>query len=129
MTVRTRGRFAKSLIALWFFAVAALPAEAADEPLKGAAIQALLSGNSVHGTWGSTEYWSYFAADGSTLYRTGRGVDRGQWRVKGDQYCSIWPQSGESCYGLARDGDQLIWLTAEGKRYPSSIIPGKAAGF
>ena len=120
-------RIAVSLLALCL--AAAPPASAAEQPLQGAEISALLTGNSVHGTWGSTDYWSYFAADGVTLYRTDRGVDRGQWRVKGDQYCSIWAQSGESCYRLARDGDQLIWLTAEGQRYPSSLVPGKAAGF
>ena len=122
-------RIAMSLFALCLAVSAASPGRAAERALDGAEIQALLSGNSVHGTWGSTDYWSYFAADGVTLYRTERGVDRGQWRVKGDQYCSTWAQSGESCYRLARDGNQLIWLTDEGKRYPSSVISGRAAGF
>jgi len=122
-------RIATSLFALCLATAAALPASAAEQALTGAEIQTLLSGNSVHGTWASTDYWSYFAADGVTLYRTDRGVDRGQWRVKGDRYCSTWAQSGESCYRLARDGNQLIWLTDEGKRYPSSLISGKAAGF
>ena len=125
MTVRVASR----LLALCLAAAGGLPASAAEQALTGAEISTLLSGNSVHGTWGSTEYLSYFAADGVTLYRTERGVDRGQWRVKGDQYCSTWAQSGESCYRLARDGNQLIWLTDEGKRYPSSLISGKAAGF
>jgi hypothetical protein len=130
MTDRARRRLlAAAAIALCLVAAAGRPTQAAEQTLKGPEIQALLAGNSVHGTWGSTEYWSYFDADGSTLYRTSRGIDRGQWRVKGDQYCSVWPQSGESCYGLARDGDRLIWLTSEGKRYPSDVIAGKAAGF
>ena len=129
MTDRARRRPLAAGATALCLAAAGLPARAAEQVLKGPEIQVLLAGNSVHGTWGSTEYWSYFDADGSTLYRTSRGVDRGQWRVKGDQYCSVWPQSGESCYGLARDGDQLIWLTAEGKRYPSSVIAGKAEGF
>ena len=124
MTLRRASR----LFALCL-AVAAPPAAAGEQALTGAQIQALLSGNSVHGIWGSTEYWSYFAADGSTLYRTSRGVDRGQWHVKGNRYCSLWPQSGESCYGLARDGDRLIWLTEDGKRYPSNLISGKAPVF
>ena len=124
-----RRRLTAGMIGLCLCAAAAAPGRAGEQTLSGAEIQALLTGNSVHGVWGGTEYWSYFATDGSTLYRTSRGVDRGQWRVKGDQYCSVWAQSGESCYGLARDGEQLIWVTGEGKRYSSSIINGKAAGF
>ena len=130
MTDRVRPRLLGwGLACLSLFAADGWPAAAAEQALTGAQIAALLTGNSVHGTWGSTEYRSFFDAGGTTLYRTGRGTDSGRWRVKGDQYCSSWQQSGESCYGLARDGDQLIWLTAEGKRYSSSVITGKAAGF
>jgi hypothetical protein len=109
--------------------LAAGSGNAAEQRLTGSEIQATLAGNSVHGTWGSTEYWSYFDPGGTTLYRTTRGTDAGQWRVEGDRYCSVWPMSGESCYGLARDGDRLIWLTEEGNRYPSTVTAGKAAGF
>ncbi|MFO1061920.1 MAG: hypothetical protein U1E53_33735 [Dongiaceae bacterium] len=123
------GRQATTALLAGALLLAAAGASATEQRLGGAEIQATLAGNSVHGTWGSTEYWSYFDPGGTTLYRTARGTEAGQWRVKGDQYCSVWPMSGESCYGLARDGDQLIWLTGEGKRYPSTVSSGMAAGF
>jgi hypothetical protein len=108
------------------FALALLAgAHAAADPVKmtGAEIEAALTGHSVEGVWGSTHYVSSFDAHGGTVYTAeGRAPSHGRWSVKGDRYCSVWEQSGESCYDLERDGDTIIWIVpGTGKRYPSTL--------
>ena len=73
---------------------------------------------------GATRYVSSFDAHGGTVYTAeGRPPAHGRWSVKGDQYCSVWEQSGESCYDLERDGDTILWIVPEtGKRYPSRLL-------
>jgi hypothetical protein len=99
---------------------------AAADPVKmtGAEITEALTGNAVKGVWGETAYTSTFAKDGTTVYTAeGKAPDTGTWRVKGDQYCSVWAGSGEDCYDLERDGDTIIWIVpATGKRYPSTLM-------
>ena len=68
-------------------------------------------------------YVSSFDAHGGTVYTAeGRPPSHGRWSVKGDQYCSVWEHSGESCYELERDGDTIIWIVpGTGKRYLSTL--------
>jgi hypothetical protein len=102
-------------------------ATAAADPAKmtGPEIEAALTGRSIEGVWGSTRYVSSFDAHGGTVYTAeGRAPSHGHWSVKGDRYCSVWEQSGESCYELERDGDTIIWIVPEtGARYPSRLQP------
>jgi hypothetical protein len=106
---------------------AAAPAAAAPAKMTGEEIKAALTGNSVAGVWGSTPYVSSFDASGGTVYTAqGRAPAQGRWSVKGDQYCSTWEQTGESCYDLERDGDTIIWIVPEtGARYLSALIKGQ----
>ena len=101
-------------------------APAAADPVKmtGAEIQAALTGHSIEGVWGSTRYVSSFDAHGGTVYTAeGRAPSQGRWSVKGDQYCSVWEQSGESCYDLEREGETIIWIVPEtGARYSSKLM-------
>ena len=107
--------------------LAAVPAAAAERKLTTDEIQTAFAGNSVHGLWDKTEYYSFFGANGLTTYTTKRGTDRGHWRAKNDQYCSQWQMGGESCYDILQDGDKIIWvLPSSGKRYESTLIPGDA---
>jgi hypothetical protein len=115
---------------VWFPAallLAGVPAAADPVKMTGAEIQAALTGNRVEGVWGSTSYVSSFDAHGGTVYTAeGRAPSHGRWSVKGDQYCSVWEQSGESCYELERDGDTIIWIVPEtGSRYPSRLVKGQ----
>lgn len=108
-------------------AIVVAPCAAAEKKLTTDEIQSTFTGNSVHGLWGKTEYYSFFDARGLTTYTTRQGTDRGQWRTKNDQYCSVWQMSGESCYDILRDGDKIIWVVpSSGKRYESTLIPGDA---
>ena len=104
----------------------ALPAFAVPKPLGTDQISALLTGNTVHGTWAGKEYFSYFEANGWTTYVVpGKPSTQGRWQAHGDKYCSKWGEMGsETCYALEMDGDTLLWVTSEGARYPSKILPG-----
>ena len=117
----------KSLLAACIFAFVATGTQAAETKLTADEIKQTFAGNSVHGQWGSTEYYSFFDADGSTSYTTKGGTDWGRWAAAHDQYCSKWQMSGESCYDIQRDGDRIIWIIpSSGTRYDSTLIPGQA---
>ena len=105
--------------------LAGTPAVADPVKMTGPEIATTLTGHSVEGVWGSTRYVSSFDAHGGTVYTAeGRAPSHGRWSVKGDQYCSVWEQSGESCYDLERDGDTIIWIVpGTGARYPSRLQP------
>ncbi len=66
----------------------ARPSAAVEKKLATDESQKAFSGNSVHGMWGQTEYYSFFDPTGATDYATRRGTDRGRWRAAHDQYCS-----------------------------------------
>jgi hypothetical protein len=85
------------------------------------------AGNTGHGIWGRTEYYSFFDANGATDYTTKSGTDRGHWCAAHDRYCSQWRMSGESCYDIYRAGDRVIWVVpSSGTRYDSALISGEA---
>ena len=119
----------RRLVAVAMAAAGCLGGAASAEPVKmsGPEILEAPSGHSVKGEWGSTGYTSSFDATGSTTYSAeGRPPAQGRWSVKGDQYCSVWEQSGESCYALERDGDIIIWIVPEtGNRYRSTLVQGQ----
>ena len=107
-----------------------LAAAGAEQKMTGVEIQAALTGNSVHGIWGESEYKSYFGSDGTTIYHAkGRDPTQGRWRTTDSQYCSTW-RDVESCYDLYRNGDEIIWFVPEtGHRYPSSLVKGRDTDF
>jgi hypothetical protein len=106
--------------------LASLPSVAEERKLATDEIRKAFAGNSVHGMWGQTEYYSFFDPGGSTDYTTKRGTDRGRWRAAHDQYCSQWQMSGESCYDIYRDGDRIIWVVpSSGARYDSTLVPDR----
>ncbi|HEX9448495.1 MAG TPA: hypothetical protein VF920_10955 [Dongiaceae bacterium] len=102
-------------------------ADASPRRLSGPEIKALFTDKTVHGTWDSSEYWSYFAPDGWTLYKSkGSPHQDGRWGASASQYCSKWPTSGESCYNIYLDGATVIWEEPQsGHRHPSELLPGK----
>jgi hypothetical protein len=54
-----------------------------------------------------------FKANGATFYSSGSTQQQGSWRIKGDQYCSLWPPSETpSCYD--------VYVTAGTVRFVSS---------
>jgi len=114
------------VIAALVLCLAALPAWSAPKPLGTDEIRSLLTGNTVHGNWAGRDYFSYFEANGWTTYvEPGKPSTLGRWQAHDNKYCSKWGEVGtESCYALEMDGDTLLWVTSEGARYPSRILPG-----
>ena len=114
--------------AVLILAATGLRTQAAEQKLSTDEIKQAFTGNSVHGQWGDTEYYSFFDGDGSTSYTTKTSTDWGRWAAAHGQYCSKWQMSGESCYDIFRDGDKIIWVApASGKHYGSTLLTGKPA--
>jgi hypothetical protein len=111
------------------FAALMLSGTASADPVRssGPEVYEALAGNTVHGFRGATEYRSYLDASCMTLYATRtRPPQRDTWHVTDTQYCSVWEQSGESCYDLLRDGDRIAWVTpSTGQRHESTPIEGR----
>ena len=115
-----------ALAAMLVVAIAPWPALGEATKMTGPDISTALTGNTVHGMWGETEYYSFFDANGDTIYTTKKGADKGTWRVTDTQYCSVWGTT-EDCYNLHRDGDKIVWeVPASGQRYDTMLMEGKA---
>lgn len=103
-------------------ALVATPVVAQDQPLTGAEIQALLSGNTAVADDGS--YRQTFAADGTTIYAPSGGEpDAGLWRVENDRYCSQWAGGGWDCYDVEGTSDHIVWISGD-SRFPAAIVSG-----
>ena len=102
-------------------AVAAGPAWAGDAKLEGAAIAAALAGKSVVYDDGTRQV---FKADGQTIFDNGR-QSLGQWTVRGDQYCSVWPPSDVwACYDVTTRADGAVgFVAADGSASPGHFAP------
>jgi hypothetical protein len=111
--------------------VAALPAtSAAERKLTGPEIERLLKDVTVTGDTDKGSWKQYFSPDGQTTYvGPGEPPSSGNWRVKGDQYCSVWPPSGTwVCYAVEGDPDatppSVTWVGESGTRYPGTVEKG-----
>lgn len=108
--------------------VAALPARAANVPLRAPEIEALLSGNTISGTWSGTPYRQYFAPDGTTLYvPEGGKPDEGRWRANPDtnDFESWWRGTGWLPFALVRTpAGELAWVNGD-RLEPFEVLPGR----
>lgn len=96
-------------------------AGSAEQPLDGGAIKQLLSGKTAYLDNGAVQT---FSADGRTLYfHEPRPLERGSWKVDGDEYCSEWGGRW-SCYRMTGDGaDRITWIGTS-ERYPARLEDG-----
>ena len=91
----------------------------ADATLDGAAITALLTGHVVAYEDGSKQT---FKAGGETVYDNGR-LSSGQWQVRGDRYCSVWPPSDQwACYDVTQ-GDRVGFVADDGSVTRGHLVP------
>jgi hypothetical protein len=98
-----------------------LPINAAAQDwirLQDDAARAALEGRRVVYDSGA---WQEFRVSGATLYNAGRD-SWGYWRVRGDQYCSMWPPSDLwACYDLEISGERLRFVGAHGEKTEGSV--------
>ena len=117
------------ILALGLAALAG-PAAAAERLLKGPEIEALLANVTAVGRNDHGEWRQYFEDTGYTLYVAGAEPrSPGQWAVRGDKYCSLWPPSDHwSCYAVSGDPDArpktITWISG-GTTFPALIEAGK----
>lgn len=106
----------------------------AGEKLTGAQIEALLNDSTAWYTPLSTaSARQYFHKNGETPYVDAKGEKTyGEWMVRGDKYCSVWPPSEHwSCYemekGTLADGTPTLTFVSggNGKRYEAVFKSGK----
>ncbi len=94
-----------------------LSVAAAPTPIAADEIAALLTGNTIVGTWSGTRYRVYFDADGTAAYVTDGGrVDEGRWRVNPDtnEYESWWRSTGWTPYLLVHtDEGGYAWVNGD----------------
>ncbi len=105
-------------------------ASAAERKLTGREIETMLADVTVSGGSGDGAFKQYFAASGQTIYvGTEATPSNGNWRVKGDQYCSVWPPSGTwVCYDVEGELEAtpptISWVGESGTRYPGTVEKG-----
>lgn len=111
-------------------AVLGLPASAAERKLTGPEIEALLADVTVTGKATNGQFKQYFSPQGQTTYvGAGEPPSSGNWRVKADQYCSVWPPNGSwVCYDVEGEPEAIpptiTWVGDSGTRYPGTVEKG-----
>ncbi|WP_104017989.1 hypothetical protein [Roseovarius nitratireducens] len=103
-------------------------AQAVQEKLTAPEIEALLSGNTIVGTWSGTPYRQYYGPDGTTInVPEGGRADEGRWRTnpETEEYESWWRSTGWTPYALVRTEDGgHAWINGD-RLEPFSVVPGR----
>jgi hypothetical protein len=114
------------------FMLTTLIAASADA-LRGKEIEAVLNDTTVYGLPLAPDSWRQaFSKGGETIYINASGAKTfGQWLVRGDKYCSLWPPSDRwVCYqvesGVTADGEASVtWVSGGGgKRFEALLTKG-----
>ncbi len=106
-------------VAILALSVSAL---AAERTLSGSEIKRLLPKIAARGN----SSYQTFEANGHTDYQSGGRPSVGQWEVRGDQYCSVWPPSDVwACFKVVLDetNNWIFWVEANGAREKNRYEP------
>ena len=109
------------------FSVLASAAQAQSVKLQEHEIRALLTGNTAVGVWAGAPYRQYFSPDGATIYASENAMStRGEWRVVGDEYQSLWPgqQDWEGWFVMEYAGD-FFWVSKTTPPTPFHLLDGE----
>ncbi len=110
-------------------ALAASPVLAQSVKLKAHEIDALLTGNTVVGTWDGAPYRQFFASDGSTIYAQENARSTlGQWRIDPDrdEYQSIWPRDAEwEGWFVMEYLGTYFWVSKKTPPTPFAVVEGE----
>ena len=105
---------------------------AAERPLNGPEIDALIKGNTVTGQNINGVWKQFFDANGETTYLAPeKPPSLGEWNVQGDKFCSKWPPNDHwVCYAVTGDLDAkpktITWIAGgSGTKYPGTVQVGK----
>ncbi|MGF1503278.1 MAG: hypothetical protein ACFBSD_15840 [Paracoccaceae bacterium] len=86
--------------------VAPLAAAQTPEPLAGAEIRTIVSGNTVEGSMlASGRYTEFYAEDGTIR---GDGY-QAAWSIDGDAMCFDYGE-GPDCWQMGRAEDEVVWI-------------------
>jgi hypothetical protein len=100
---------------------------AADEKLSGALITTKLKDQILTAESDGHKIEQIFQASGLTIYIVDGQQSIGQWRVQGDQYCSVWPPSEHwVCYDVVAKANEITFISSRGERYPM-VLKSKSA--
>ena len=100
------------------------PARAEDRKLTGSEIRVALTGRSITGKADGIAWTQSFAADGGTRHAMGDGSSIGQWDIRGDQYCPLWPPGQQwRCYDVRAEGKAVIFVSPDGERSVGMLTP------
>ncbi len=118
--------------------VVGLIASALAADMTGADIKAYLSGNTTYlettaasATGKSGQGVIYWAADGTSLYKTPTGaIWHGKWEIKGNTACTDWKEKpNNACVRYDKTGDTVTVLDAASGQARAKIVktaPGNA---
>ena len=102
------------LVAASLVSMSTLPTVALAEEVKltGALIQTVLSEKELIGSDNGQTSSQIFRANGATFYSVGQAQQIGNWKITGDQYCSVWPPSEHwVCYDVFQQGKSIRFLS------------------
>ena len=102
-------------------------ADAQSVKLSGYEIDILLSGNTAVGIWDGISYRQYFAPDGSTIFaQKDVRSTRGEWRVEGEEYQSLWSGDAEWEGWLVMEyAGQWYWVSKTTPPTPFDVLEGE----
>lgn len=108
----------------------------AQEALSGDQVRALITGNTLQGSFMANPLTMVFYEDGVVRGSIGMtGSDDGTWEIEGDNYCNEWVTyfSGvRRCYQWVRQGDGYLLKNVDNFRVRNiqgRIEKGKPKGY
>jgi hypothetical protein len=116
--------------ALFVSGITYLVGTATAAELTGAEVKQLLSGKTVYleltatSSGGAGQGVIYFAADGTALYRTAKGLMwHGMWAVKDNTACTDWKEfPNNPCSKYDKQGDAIMQLNAVTNQPRAKVI-------
>lgn len=103
------------------------------ERLPAVDLAPFVSDRTFTGTYEGEPYVEYYAADGSLRGESGGESYTGSWAVEGDELCFTYVDSADGadevdCYSVYRDGEDYLWMDANGDVSTATFEEGNSRG-